>query len=285
MGSTAARADERLQPYQRLLARHHAYAVAVERLQRRLAPAPLGIPIAAEHRFDPTRRSSAPFLRLLERLDALAYGFLNLVMPRWAFYDCAELPGLIFGLGQHRRELAPAAADALGIPVGEEGLVPVTMYTAVPMLDEGHWLGYGICSLHEVVPSACPPGLGVLSIALALEALGARGVTGTVQWASPRLRTHARFAPLEVRAAWLPAHTEPATCVFSFELDADRIGRALRVAAPERGADTPVLDVADEAALRALQRDVESGRRVQVVGPPEERGALACVPLLRGARS
>jgi hypothetical protein len=274
-----------LKPYERTLERHCPYVVAVASLQRRLAASPLGLEIPGQGRIDPTRRDAAPFLRLLERLDALTYGPLNLAMPRWAFYDCAELPGIIFGLGRRRSDVPAGLAGALGVPDDYSGVVPVSMCMAVPTLEEHHWLTYALCDLSEALPTAAASGLRLLSLALALDLLAARRVTGTTQWASPKLRVHARFAPLWLRAAWVPAHTEPATCTFRYDVDPERIAHALRTEPFAASEPAARLDVADAAALRALQEDLEGGRRVAIAGPPEERGALLCVPLHYGGHA
>ena len=51
---------------------------------------PFGLPVTA--RIDPLKLSSTPFLDRLERLDSLTFGPEGLPMPRWVFFDCAELP-------------------------------------------------------------------------------------------------------------------------------------------------------------------------------------------------
>jgi len=268
-----------LEPYAGVLKGHRAYVVATPGLQRRLERAPLGLTIDPELRFDPLRRASADFLGRVERLDGLAYSARGLAMPRWAFYDCAELPGVIFGLAVAAGDLAPAARSALAVARDDEAYVPTSIFLAVPMLEAGHWLGYGLCDLHEVSPGASHPGLRLLTLALALDLLAARRLTGTMQWSSPRLHAWARFAPLGVRAAWVPAHSEPATCAFRFDVTPGRLARALQPAPIECPPEAELVDVGDPAVLLGLQRAIESGREVAIVGAPAERGAFHCVPI------
>lgn len=286
MSSEAGLRTRLLAPYDRTLAGHAPYLVASVELQERLNTTPLGLSIAPEHRFDPTRRASVPFLRRLEQLDRLTYGPLGMATPRWALYDCAALPGIVFGLGRAAAGLSDQVARALhlGESDGPE-LAPASMFVAVPMLEQEHWLGYALCDVYEAFPGASPPGLRIVTLALAADLLGIRRLSATTQWASTKLRVYARFAPLVLRAAWLPVHSWSATCAFTFEVDEDRLAHALGGVGTQsvgdgRGA-VELVDVCDSSRLVALQRDLEAGRRVEIVGPPEERGALLLVPIRR----
>lgn len=269
-----------LAPYAPVFERLDPYVVGTQDLLARLDVAPLGVEIAAPHRIDPTRAASGPFLDLVERLDGLTFGPLGMGMPRWALYDCGELPGMVFGFASEAGRLLPRLRRALDLPDGYAGLVPLSMFISIPTLEPGHWLGHSICSLNEVSPGAAPPRLRLLSVALGLTCLGARAATGSMLWSSPKLEVLARFAPLRLQAALLPAHTEPASCVFSFDVDGPRIERALALerASPEV---ERWLDVDDAAALEQVQGAIEGGEPWCIVGPPEVLGATRRVPLAR----
>jgi hypothetical protein len=245
---------------------YRPYVVAWDQLSRELCYTPLGQPIAEPHRFDPTRRSSAPFLRLLERLDALTYGPAGLASPRWALYDCGALPGALLGLGRSRAGLTDDICRTLGVPEDYSGLVPLSLYAALPMLERHHWLGFALCSLYEVSSESCPPALPLWTLALGLEILRAHRVTGTTQWASPKLSTYALFGPLKLLAAWLPAHTDPATCVFRFDYARQRLDRALAPEYPGRPDRGQLVDVGHPKGLCELQRQLESGRELSIAG-------------------
>jgi len=268
-----------LQGYETILRDYRPYVIATTGLLGRLNMSPLGLSVAPEDRFDPLRRSSETLLGLLERLDGLTYGPLGMTMPRWAFYDCAELPGLITGLGRSASSLPPRLREALHVRPGYDGIVPMSMSLAVPMLEEHHWLGYSICSLNEVSPGASPRGMRALTIGFTLDMLDARKITGTTQWCSPKLHVHALFAPLTVLTAWLPAHTEPATCTFRFDAGEERIARALTGGIAE--SEGELLDVSEVSVLQDLQREIEAGHSVRIVGLPREAGARLDVPFVR----
>ena len=215
------------------------YVVATAPLQERIEAKDL------HHRYDPTHVASAPFLDRLELLDAEAYG-PEMMIPRWAFYDCAQLPGAVVGLA-------------------EDGKEPVTMYLATPMIEPGNWLGYSVAASSSVED---PHAAMVETIDLALRYLDVQRVTSLTQWDSPKLAVHAEFRPLELRSAWTPAHSDPATCVLRYTAGADEAPDAERY-----------VDTKDSAVLRALQAEIEEGAAWLVVGPPED----GAVPLARAA--
>ncbi|MFO0760351.1 MAG: hypothetical protein U0359_27970 [Byssovorax sp.] len=236
------------------------YVVATSAVAAHLDLAPLGQLIAPEHTFDPLLRASAPFLHRVEQLDDAEYTPQGMAMPRWALYDCAELPGLICGLGEP----------------GDEGLRPLSMMLAVPMLGERRWLVYSIAS-----PQAH---LRFATLALGLGLIRAGEINATLQWSSPELPVYAHFAPLTLRAARLLSHDVPATCMIRFEVDPDRIEHAIA----DTDADPPgaeVLDVRDHAVLDRLAHAIEEGREVQIVGHPRREDNALLVPLSIGGRA
>lgn len=269
-----------LTPYAPLLDGLTPYFVATEALAARLDPAPLGIEVPAANRFDPTKAGSGPFLDLVERLDTLTFGPLGLGMPRWALYDCGELPGIVFGLGRSADEMRPRVRRGLELPEDYAGLVPLSMFIAIPMLGQDRWHGHSVCSINEVSPGVTRPGLRRLSVALGLACLGARKLRCSTTWSSPRLESFADFAPLELKASFLEANTEPATCVFDVDVDLGRLEAALAIERPAVPADAWV-DIYDEAALKALQVEIEAGADWCIAGPPTTKGPEVRIPLTK----
>lgn len=253
------------------------YLVATASLRSRLDLEPLGRRFSTDHVLDPTRRASGPFLDLLEKLDAATFGREGMAMPRWAFYDCAELPGAVLGLGCEARHVPPLVREAFG-DVADDAFLPLSMYMAIPTLSDREWLGYSLCSLEVPMPAWDDVPIGIGTLALSVSALRARHVTGTVQWTSPHLAAPARFAPLSVLAAWLPAHTRAETCVFRFDVDEQRLLRSLH-AEPQAEGDVEWLEADDTTAHHAVQARIEAGERVFVVGVPKQNGSGQRIPL------
>jgi hypothetical protein len=241
---------------------------------------PPWVDISPELRFDPMKLRSGPFLNILQRLDELTFGAVGMTMPRWVFYDCAEVPGGIFGFARPAADIAEWVRRALQVPADYTGMVPLSMYVAIPMLEPGAWHTYTLCSLNEVAPGSAPGGLRLLTEATGLQLFDIRTAWGATQWRSPKLAVHARFGPLDLVTAWTPAHSDPWTLTFHFPASRDRIDRALAPGEPDaRGADVRWVDCDEAGELQGLQRQLESGRRFQVVGAPVIDGSYTRVPI------
>ena len=232
------------------------FVVATAGLGPRLNFAPLERAVDCTHRFDPTKTASRPLLDGLERLDRVTFGTRGLAMPRWAFYDCVELPGFVFGFGRDAGDVEPPLRSKLGIAPDSTGFVPLSMVLAIPMLEADHWFVHSVAALD---------GSPIVALASALDVVQARRVTGITQWSSDMLSVHARFAPLEIRSAWTLAHSDPATCVFRYEVSRGRIAEALEVR--EKSPADRWIDPLDRDALRALQSDLEAEVRADIAGP------------------
>ena len=79
--------------------------------------------IDPELHFDPMKLRSGPFLNILQHLDELTFGAIGMTMPRWVFYDCAEVPGGIFGFARPAAELDEWVLRALNVPADYDGMV------------------------------------------------------------------------------------------------------------------------------------------------------------------
>jgi len=86
-------------------------------------------------------------------------------------------------------------------------------------------------------------------------------VTAVCAWAGDRIGLHLGCSSLDLRAAWMPSHDEPATCC---------LGYRLPCAVPSgEVAGPPVatwVSAADVRALSALQSRIEDGERLCIVG-------------------
>jgi hypothetical protein len=203
---------------------------------------------------DPTLTSSAGFLQRLEQLDRLVYSPAGMVTPRWALYDCAELPGAVFGLCTEAGRLPDPARTAIGAS-GADAVVPINAVVSIPTVESDHWLVYAVCGLSERAPTGFAD-LRRDTLAAALAWLGASRVTAVCQWDGDRVALHLACGVLSLRAAWMASHDQPATCCFDYALD--------RAAAPF-SEDRTWIPARDEPALRRLQTALEAGDRFQIV--------------------
>lgn len=254
---------------------------------------PLGVPIEPAHIFDPLRRDSAPFLTRLERLDALTFGPEGMPMPRWLFFDGAEMPAGLFGFAKPMEQLSPRARALFQEGEHATGLCPFAMYIAVPMLEAGSFMGHNLASVNRSLPEEGLRGLASATKAVGIAFLRARRVYGATQWRSGALGVHSRFGALELVTAFTPAHSNPHTLTYRFDVTQARLRAAalgtlatrLRPTAPpgDRAGLTAErwLDADDEAAMRALHEEVRAGLRWAIAGPPRVRAERCHVPLIR----
>jgi len=242
---------------------------------------PFGMQIPDTNIIDPTKMASERFLLLLQTLDRLTFGPEGMPMPRWVFYDCAELPGAIFGFARRIEELPPSVQAALDLQPGETGLMPFSMYIAIPIRTPDVWFGHNLASLNPTFPSLGLKGLASITKAVALKVFRCKIQIGATQWDSDALHIHTRFGPLDLLSAWTPAHSEAETITYRFEITDDKLHHAcgapkVSVAYPE--ADFEVA-ADDRDAMRALQDRIEAGERFVVSGPPRRHMKGRRVPV------
>lgn len=246
------------------------FVVATPGALAAIDPAPFGLP--TRWHIDPLIAANGPFFRLLQRLDQLTFGPEGMPMDRWVFYECAELPGAVYGFALEAGALTSYERARLGVTDDYLGPVPFAMYIAIPMRGQpGAFFGHNLASLNRVFPERRLSHLGSITKAFALAALRAERFVGATQWTSAALFIHTKFGPLELETAWTPAHSIAETLTYAFDVSE----LSLRAAAGDPGATLPRpapdfhLDAADRAAMLELQRAIESGERYLLVGPSE----------------
>jgi hypothetical protein len=258
----------------RLLERLRPYVVATEDHQARFDLAPFGLPIRPDARFDPLREASTTFLEMLRKLDTATFGPEGMPMPRWVFFDGAELPGGIAGFGEDAAQVPAETRALLGVPDGYRGLVPYAMFIAIPTHEAGIWMAHNLASIARMVPGVDFAGLGGLTKATGLVVYRARRQIGATQWNSHALMVHTRLGALELLSAWTPAHSEPWTLTYGVDLPDSALKRLAHeqdavVSYPE---PELFIDSDDHASLQALQSRIEAGERFAIAGRPKVLG-------------
>jgi hypothetical protein len=271
----------------RLLTTLEPFLVATSENLPHFDRAPFGMAIPPEHCLDPLRLASSPFVELLCHLDAATFGPGGMPMPRWIFFDGGAVSGGVVGFGRRAADLSVRARELLQVPPDYRGLVPFSMYIAIPTIDPATWIGHNLCSVAGHLRDEQLGGLGSLTKAVALKVLQARVQIGASQWDSVALHVHAKLGPLRIVTAWTPAHTKPWTLTYSAAID----DAALRhLAGDPRGRVTMSepdfwLVSDDHAAMQDLQARIERGERFRMVGPPERSdGDGQRVPIARERR-
>jgi len=242
---------------------------------------PFGLDIPPGNVINPLRMASERFLLLLQTLDRLTFGPEGMPMPRWVFYNCAELPGAIFGFARDAATLPEHVRTSLGLAPGETGLVPFSMYVAIPIKPPDVWFGHNLASLNPTFPELAMKGLASITKAFALRVCRCQTQVGATQWDSDALYIHPRFGPLELVTAWTPAHPLSETLTYRFDVTEDKLRYAY--GDPDAALARPQMELEiasdDRQAMRDLQARIEAGERFVVTGPPRRHQQIRRVPV------
>jgi hypothetical protein len=236
---------------------------------------PLGVPVPAALRIDPTRLAAQPFLTWIERLDAFTFGPQAMAMPRWVFYDCAEWPSALFGLAARPGAVSPTLRERYEVAPRDRAWVPVSLHVAIPTVAPGEFFEHNVGSLGRELGLR---GLGTFTKALGCALLRARTLVGAAQWTGKALGMHRRFGPLELRTVFTPAHSYPRTLTYRHGTDPATLRRVLEAREPAEVPCTTWVRVEDRA-LVGLQRKLERGARCWLAGPLKEGPRGLCAPV------
>jgi len=169
----------------------------------------------------------------------------------------------------------------LQVPDDYTGLVPFSVYIAIPTYQERVWFGHNLASVTSLLPAADLRGLGALTKAVALKVYRAAEQVGATQWSSRALFVHTRLGPLELETAWTPAHGDNETLTYRVRID----DVALRYLARDSSVRVKALEPTewirsdDVEAMKALQERIEAGEKVAICGRPEIDESIYRVPL------
>lgn len=214
---------------------------------------------------DPLDTGSERFLAGLSTLDAATFGPEGMPMPRWVFFDGAELPGGIVGFARQ-------TAD---------GLEPYSMFIAIPTVTPGIWMAHNLASIANLKPQEKLTGLGSLTKAVGLRVFRAHAQIGATQWASRALFVHTRLGALELLTAWTPAHSDPATLTYRASCDEPALLHLARdpSGGVTTGAPREWVSSEDHVRMKAIQRRIEAGERFEICGRPERSGDVQRLPI------
>jgi len=262
-----------------ILATLSPFVVATEQNRLMLDPAPFGL--ATRWFVNPHHARWSTFFELLQRLDALTFGPEGMPMDKWVFYNCAELPGFIYGFALDASEMSANERELMGVPADWDGPVPFSMYIAIPMHEPGAWFGHNLASLNRTFPHRRFDGLGTLTKSIALQAFKVERFYGATQWLSNALYIHTRFGPLDLYTTYTPAHSMAETLTYGFTVTEEKLRYAM--GDPTATLDFPepdiALDARDVVTMQALQERIEAGERYALVGPPSTQGQRVVHPI------
>jgi hypothetical protein len=167
---------------------------------------------------NPLSVGNIEFANEVIRLDSKVYDDA-LVTPRWVFYDCAVMPGIICGFAARTEDLPPAVTKALGNNPALEW-TPVSLFIVIPTLHANHWMAHNLGSANSLLPKELRwPGLGFLTKAFGLWYANIECQFGVTQWDNPAIKLHSNFGYMELVTSYTPFHTHAHSLTYRTQVD------------------------------------------------------------------
>lgn len=170
---------------------------------------------------NPLHLDELPFAEAVYQIEWKSFGKQDLAIPRWAFYDCAAMPGFIAGFAGRSKKLPKKILELLNYS-DEHEWCPLSLFIIIPTAHKGEWVAYDLCSVNSLLPKEEQYyGLGFLSKAFALWYANVNQCSGMTQWGSPSLKLHSHYGHLEMIGAYAPLHTHATTMTYRCEVNTD----------------------------------------------------------------
>ena len=245
--------------------------------------APCGIEIPPHRRFTATTLESREVIDGLYRLDGATFGDQNMQLPRWVFFDCGAFPGIVFGFGCQARKLPGYVRDFYDVADHDDAFVPLSMWIAIRCAQESSWFGHNLSSANLILRgNDAMPGLALLTKCFGTIVARVDTMYGATQWRSESIGIHQKLGQLEILSAYTPAHTHLDTFAYRILIDRHRLRKQMHTGfecvAPKTTRSFPA---DDSNAMRALQSDIERGKRYFLVRADVKRNQDGLVHLSR----
>jgi hypothetical protein len=200
-------------------------------------------------------------------------------MDKWVFFDCGEMPGGIFGFGLKAKELNEVARKEYKVDLDYPGIIPISMYIAIPMVGGKMWFGHNLSSANRVLDGNFS-GLGLLTKAIGLKVFKINTMLGATQWDSKALHIHLQLDDVHLESAYTPAHTFKNTMTYRSEYSDEKILRALS-GVPREAVEWDFLHPSDndQASMKLQERITENGEKFSIVGRPVIRDGKVWLPM------
>ncbi len=211
---------------------------------------------------DPMKLQNLNFAEAIYNLETALFTKSSMQMPRWVFYDCAVMPGIVVGYAMHRDSLTEEMRKCIK-PNKDLEWVPLSMFIAIPTNSAGQWVAHNLCSINSVLPKKKQlRSLGFLSKAFGLWYANIQNLHGMTQWDSPALKLHSLFGHLEIFAAYSPIHTYASTLTYRTWVDSKLWYRFFSKTGSVEFDEffeksDIVIDPKDEETMKVLQKKIE----------------------------
>lgn len=165
--------------------------------------------------FDPLKVKDAFFINSIQKLDSLSFGGQSMGMEKWVLFDCAMVPGFVFGYAIEVDKLSESDQGIIGKKHSLNEFFPLSMYIAIPTIS-GDWFGHNLSSLNSLLSEELS-GLGLFTKAMAMSCFNIKKLLGATQWDSNALSLHLKFGPLKLLSAFTPNHSKEESLCYQCE--------------------------------------------------------------------
>lgn len=228
---------------------------------------PLSKEVKSENLFDCTKTATESFYNLLRQMDAITFGDQGMAMDGWMYFDCSAMPGAITGFGIQQNALPKSLLEKLKIPSEYKGIIPISMFIAIPMLGES-WFGHNLSSLKSELGEEYA-GLGLLTKAMGIKILKIKTMYGATQWNSPAIHIHSQLADMELVTAITPVHTHRNSLCYKSIYTNKGIEEALSGKSRKALIDFKLISGTDFKFFEQIQLFLEKDKKVIICGRPE----------------
>jgi hypothetical protein len=238
---------------------------------------PWGYEVPRDFIFSCLSSKNERFFDLLHTLDDLAFGPMGLPADKWIFFDCAEMPGGVFGFGIPGNQLPEKMLKRFDLPSNYTGLVPLSMYLAIPMVQRGSWFAHNLASLNHLLRPQFP-GLGLLTKVMGLKVFQTQTLYGATQWDSKSMHIHLQIGNMNLLSAYTPAHTIKRSLSYKTPIQDDLLLKALQGIPRKAIQWDQLIPSDDEQSFIKIQQALEEGRQMQLVGRPLKKEGKTFFP-------
>lgn len=163
---------------------------------------------------NPLHLKELPFAEAIYQVEWKSFGDKEMAIPRWAFYDCAAMPGFIAGFAGRTKKLPKKVLELLNYSEEEEWC-PLSLFIIIPTMHKGEWVAYDLCAINSILPKEDQfYGLGFLTKAFGLWYANVEQCSGMTQWGSPAIKLHSHYGDMEVIGSYAPLHTHANTMTY-----------------------------------------------------------------------
>ncbi|MGE3974188.1 MAG: hypothetical protein AB7F59_06655 [Bdellovibrionales bacterium] len=211
---------------------------------------------------DPFLTTQADFATQILALENRAFQASGMILPRWAFYDCSLMPGIVSGFAMRTKAIPSSIKKVL--PLNDQlEWTPISLFICIPTAEKDHWVAHNLCSVSSILEKKDRwSSLGFLTKAYALWYFNVSQLYGMTQWGSPALKVHTNYGNFQIKSAYNLIHDYAETITYLVDIEArywkeyleDQVGPR-----PNYQSTNITIPSSDKHAMLELQKRIEKG--------------------------